>query len=109
MRQYISGLVCIHPKCGCGGLCDSGHPCPMEDNCCALCPACCADYDEDPMAYFDYGAHPEGVRRWNMLQADITAHMASDPIDDGVSPSGGLQLPTKETTDGQFRTEQVED
>lgn len=40
---------CIH-RCGCGGLCDSGHPCPMADNAPPLCPKCQAEFNEDPIA-----------------------------------------------------------
>lgn len=29
-----------------------------------LCPACRADYDEDPAAWLEYGDHADGLNRW---------------------------------------------
>ena len=66
---------CIH-RCGCGGLCDSGHTCPMADNAPPLCPACQAAYDEDPSAYAELGDHPEGLANWKAEQEAIAAYAA---------------------------------
>lgn len=63
---------CIH-RCGCGGLCDGGHPCPMADNAPPLCPRCQAAFDEDPQAWEEFGDHPEGLRSWEELKRELAA------------------------------------
>lgn len=40
-----------------------------------LCPACQADYDQDPQAFEEYGDHPAGLERWNRELQDILADM----------------------------------
>lgn len=44
-----------------------------------LCETCQADYDYDPVAYHEFGDHPEGIRRWLELQAEMAAHAAKHP------------------------------
>jgi hypothetical protein len=43
-----------------------------------LCPACRADYEEDPQAFEQFGCHPEGRRRWAELQAEFAADWAAE-------------------------------
>ncbi len=38
-----------------------------------LCPSCRHEWEEDPTAYNEYGDHPEGLKRWRALQADMAA------------------------------------
>src|SRR5262249_53714744 len=40
------------------------------------CPACQAEYDEDPQAYLEYGDHPQGLANWRALQAEMAAGAA---------------------------------
>ena len=42
-------LTCIHAESG-------------------LCPDCQQEFDFDPVAYIDYGDHPEGIERWAEVQ-----------------------------------------
>lgn len=44
-----------------------------------LCPACLADYEEDPLAWLEYGDHPSGVRRSAELAAELAAEVAQTP------------------------------
>ena len=41
-----------------------------------LCPACQADYDDDPSAWLEYGEHTAGITRWQELQAEMKAALA---------------------------------
>lgn len=38
-----------------------------------LCAECLADYEEDPLTYLEFGAHPEGEENWRALQEEIAA------------------------------------
>jgi hypothetical protein len=38
-----------------------------------LCPACQAEYDEDALAFLEFGAHPAGLRRYRELLDEIAA------------------------------------
>jgi hypothetical protein len=42
---HESGLTCIHAANG-------------------LCPDCEADYDYDPIAWVEFGNHPQGIANW---------------------------------------------
>lgn len=53
-------LTCIHSTAG-------------------LCPACQADYDEDPAAWLEFGDHPEGIARWKAEQERIDRNAADQP------------------------------
>lgn len=44
-----------------------------------LCADCQADYDYDPLAYVEYGNHPDGIERWRELQAEMAAMPIQDP------------------------------
>lgn len=44
-----------------------------------LCPACQAEHDGDPMAYWEFGDHPEGIARWQALRAEIAAEREQQP------------------------------
>lgn len=46
-----------------------------------LCPTCRAEYAEDPSAFIEYGAHPQGEANWRALQEEIAAdNAASGPV-----------------------------
>ncbi len=34
-----------------------------------LCPTCKSEYNVDPLAYIEFGQHPEGIRRWQEERA----------------------------------------
>jgi hypothetical protein len=78
--------ACIH-RCGCGGLCDSGCPCPMADNAPPLCPNCLAEYSEDPVAWLEYGEHPAGIANWRSLREEMNRAQEPTPSEawDGIS------------------------
>src|SRR5262245_5772795 len=58
-RNSLMTLTCIHTERG-------------------LCPACQSDYDADPLAYLEYGDHPEGLANYQRLLDEI-AQAAQDP------------------------------
>lgn len=47
-----------------------------------LCPGCQASYEEDPGAWIEFGDHPEGIARWEALQAEMAAYHAANPQTD---------------------------
>ncbi len=66
-------------------------PPPPDDSCLTcihreqgLCESCQAEYDEDPEAFEEFGRHPEGMRRWAELEAEMEAsrlaHADREPI-----------------------------
>ncbi len=66
----MADLNCIHTETGVG-----------------LCEQCQADYDEDPMAYVEFGYHPEGIRRWREEEASILADRVvpfTTPVDQDI-------------------------
>lgn len=56
-------LTCIHAESG-------------------LCPACQAEYDEDPRAYLEFGDHPQGIANWKALQEEMAAEPEPGPAVD---------------------------
>jgi len=48
------------------------NPC-IHTNGIGLCLDCQTAYDDDPLAYIEFGDHPEGIRRWQELQAEMEA------------------------------------
>jgi hypothetical protein len=44
-----------------------------------LCPTCQADHDEDPLAWAEFGNHPQGIANWHALQAELEAYRAAHP------------------------------
>lgn len=44
-----------------------------------LCPACRADYDEDPAAWLEYGDHPAGIAAWEALRREMEAEADRPP------------------------------
>lgn len=36
-----------------------------------LCAQCQVEFDEDPMAYLEYGSHPDGEARWKALLEEM--------------------------------------
>jgi hypothetical protein len=51
--------------------------CTRRDS--GLCSACQADYDEDPLAWIEFGDHPAGQSRWAVEVAAAAACPAPSP------------------------------
>lgn len=53
-----------------------------------LCPACQADYEADPIAWIEYGDHPDGIRRSRDLAEELAARpvVVAPPVDDSDIP-----------------------
>lgn len=52
-----------------------------------LCPDCQADFDADPMAWIEFGNHPQGLARWQDLQEEMKqTPPATLPVDDSTIP-----------------------
>lgn len=60
---HESGLTCIHARDG-------------------LCPDCATEFDEDPMAYHEFGAHPAGIARMAELDREMSEREPEAPCDD---------------------------
>jgi hypothetical protein len=60
-------------------------PSCIHTNGAGLCPDCQAEYDSDPMAYVEYGEHPEGRENWRALQEEI-ARTPPAPLPDPDLP-----------------------
>lgn len=54
-REYPELLICIHQGAGDHGLCET----------------CEEEFAADPLSYYEYGDHPEGVKRWRELQEEL--------------------------------------
>lgn len=54
-----------------------------------LCSSCKEEFETDPLAFIEYGSHPEGIRRWEALQAEMLEGRAADCCDDRGPPPGG--------------------
>ena len=44
-----------------------------------LCPECQEEFDADPDAWEEFGAHPVGRENWRRLQEEIAQGHADDP------------------------------
>ncbi len=53
-------------------------PCIHSPDGRTLCPACQADYDEDPLAWESYGAHPAGIANAEALEREIAEHFTAE-------------------------------
>lgn len=51
-QEHRSGLTCIHSSIG-------------------LCDQCKADYDEDPLGWYEYGDHPAGIEAFAAVQKEM--------------------------------------
>jgi hypothetical protein len=54
-----------------------------------LCPACQAEYDEDPVAWMEYGDHPAGLANWRALQAEMDEQAQRPHQDDSGAGNVG--------------------
>jgi hypothetical protein len=57
-----------------------------------LCPACQAEYEEDPQAWIEFGDHPAGLARWKPVQ-DAMDREAEDLARDGLLPPSDDTIP----------------
>jgi hypothetical protein len=56
-----------------------------------LCPACEADYLEDPSAWLEFGNHAEGLENWKRLQEEMVQDAELRERD--TQPACGDDLP----------------
>lgn len=54
-------------------------PCVHSPDGRTLCPACQEEYDADPTAWEEWGNHPQGLKNWEALQAELADHFAANP------------------------------
>ncbi len=72
-------------------------PCLHSPDGVSLCEACQDDFECDPQAYVEYGAHRQGLANWTQLQAEMDArptqpHRPLD-IDESEAADDGDVLP----------------
>jgi hypothetical protein len=74
---HVSGLTCVHQPPGMPGL----------------CAACKEEWGADWESYLEFGAHPDGLRRWaeeealmRAWEAEQRARAEAPPVDDSAIP-----------------------
>lgn len=66
---------------------DSGLTCIHSDK--GLCSACLVEYAEDPLAYWEFGQHPDGNARWQaklkLIEEEMAAAVPHQPSPDDAT------------------------
>lgn len=73
MSRHESGLTCLHAAEG-------------------LCPSCQEEYDEDALAWIEFGSHPAGVANMEALREEMLGACEEERAE-GRPPADGDEGP----------------